>query len=116
MVAILSIMSPNHNPPVASFERFPGYESVPHNPTAVLLTCHNPHEKVSPETRDFRADIAGRERRVASRRNLAGKKEPLRKRNLLRGLAIVTGEGTGSGMGARENPGVTNFATPGFKW
>jgi hypothetical protein len=57
-------MSPNHNPAVASFECFPGYDSGAHNPTTVLLTCHNPTEKVSLETRDFRADVASQERRA----------------------------------------------------
>ena len=107
---------PNHNPEVRNFEGFPGYDSVTHNPEVSLLTCHNPNENGSPETRDFRARAGRLERRVAPRRVSARKREHSRKRNPLRGLAIVTGEGVGLGMGARENPGVTNFATPGFKW
>ena len=87
-----------------------------HNPEVSLLTCHNPNKKGSPETRDFRA-YAGRPKRdVAPRRDSAWKREHSRKRNPLRGLAIVASEGVGLRMGARENPGVTNFATPGFKW
>ena len=58
----------------------------------------------------------GPKRDVAPRRDSARKREHSRKRNPLRGLAIVTGEGVGLGVSARENPGVTNFATPGFKW
>ena len=60
---------------------------------------------------------AGRPKRdVAPRLVSARKREHSRKRNPLWGLAIVASEGVGFGMGARENPGVTNFATPGFKW
>jgi hypothetical protein len=87
---------------------------VTHNPTAVLLTCHNPNEKASPETRDFRAYAGRLERRVAPRLISAGEREHSRKRNLLRGLAIVAGEGAGLGMGARENPGVTISRLRGF--
>ena len=87
-----------------------------HNPEVSLLTCHNPNKKGSPETRDFRA-YAGRPKRdVAPRRDSAWKREHSRKRNPVRGLAIGASEGVGLRMGARENPGVTNFATPGFKW
>ena len=109
-------MSPNHNPAVASFECFPGYDSVTHNPTAVLLTCHNPTEKVSPETRDFRANVARPNRRVAPRLVSARIRVSPQRRNPLRGMAIVAGGSTWIEMSARENPGVTNFATPGFKW
>ena len=109
-------MSPNHNPAVASFECFPGYDSVTHNPTAVLLTCHNPTEKVSLPNRDFRANVARSKRRVAPRRVSARIRTRPPRRNPLQGLAIVAGEGVGLGMGARENPTVANFATVGFKW
>jgi hypothetical protein len=109
-------MSPNHNPAVASFECSPGYDSVTHNPTAVLLTFHNPTEKVSPETRDFRANVARPNRRVAPRLVSARIRVSPQRRNLLRGMAIVTGEGVGLGMGAKENPTVADFATVGFKW
>ena len=51
-----------------------------------------------------------------SRLASAGKREHSPRRNPLWHRAIVAGEGVGLGMGARENPGVTNFATPGFKW
>jgi hypothetical protein len=109
-------MSPNHNPAVASFECLPGYDSVTHNPTAVLLTCHNPSEKASLETRDFRANVARPNRGVAPRRVSVRSSEYSPRRNPLRGLAIVAGEDVGLGMGARENPTVANFATVGFKW
>ena len=81
-----------------------------------MLTCHNPNKKGSPENRDFRSHAGGPERRFAPCLVSARKREHSRKRNPLLGLAIVAGEGVGLRMGARENPGVTNFATPGFKW
>ncbi len=110
-------MSPNHNPAVASFECLPGYDSVTHNPTAVLLTCHNPSEKASLETRDFRANVARPNRGVAPRRVSVRSSEYSPRRNPLREISDSCGRGRGdSGMGARENPTVANFATVGFKW
>jgi hypothetical protein len=113
MVLIRQIRNPNHHPVVDSF---PGCDSESHHPTVVLRTCHNSTEKVSPETRDFLADVARPKRDVASSRVSARIRARLPTRNLLQELAIDRGGVVGLGMSARENPTVTNFAAVGFKW